>query len=263
MFSKISILPVALAALGGTQLASASTYDEGQWITTFSAGSNLVSQGTFTSRAGVNVADLGSINPTLAGESGNVTIDHLQFNDAFRAGPSFGIETGFMADSNIEPFVRLNYSQMRGRNNEIGFIGSTALDSPVPIRANFGDMDSWALDLGTRYFLSDTGTFRTYVAGYLGADRIDALHAHYSVSGMAASPREELLPQVTRFDAGLEGGVAWQVSDTADMSLSIGAQYVDARQERTDAFAPLGLDDVRLTDQRWSLPINLGVNFKF
>ena len=261
MLSKLSLIPVALVALGGTELASASTYDEGQWITTFTAGSNLVSDGTLGGRGSAAVADLGTIDPGLGGVAGRVDIDHLQFNDAFRPGPSFGIETGYMAQSNLEPFVRLSYSQMRGRNNEIGAIDST--DTAVPIRADFGDMNSWALDLGTRYFLSDTGTFRTYVAGYLGADRVDALHARYAVAGMAASPREEFLPQVTRFDAGVEGGLAWQVADQADLSLSIGAQYVDARREHSDAFAPLGIEDVRFTDQKWSLPLNFGVNFRF
>ena len=268
MFSRnlirpMAIVPVALAALGGTQVASANSYDEGQWITTFTAGSNLVSNGTFSSQTGATIADLGGIDPALAGQSGTVAIDHLQFNDAFRAGPSFGIEAGYMAQSNVEPFVRLSYSQLSGRNQEIGFITSPALDSPVPIHADFGDMDSWGLDLGARYFLSDNGALRTYIAGYLGANRIDALHAHYTVAGMPASPREEILPQVTRFDAGVEGGVAWQVSENADLSLSVGAQYVDARHEQTDAFAPIGIDEVSFTDQRWSLPVNFGVNFKF
>ncbi|HKU13473.1 MAG TPA: hypothetical protein VJQ52_03705 [Steroidobacteraceae bacterium] len=263
MLSKYSLIPVALVALGGSELAAANTYDEGQWITTFTAGTGLVSRGTLGGRGSADIADLGVINPSFGGDAGSVQIDHLQFNDAFRPGPSFGIETGYMAQSNVEPFVRLSYSQMRGRNNEIGAVNSTAFDSPVPIRADFDDMNSWALDFGTRYFLSDTGTFRTFVAGYLGADRVDALHAHYTISGMPASPREEFLPQVTRFDAGVEGGLAWQVADQADLSLSVGAQYVDARREHTDAFAPLGIEDVRFTDQKWSLPVNLGVNFRF
>jgi hypothetical protein len=263
MFAKLSLIPVALVALGGTELASASSYDEGQWVTTFMAGSNFIENGSFNPRVSANIADLGAIDPTLGGVSGTAMIGHLQFRDAFRTGPSFGIETGYMAQSNLEPFARLSYSQMRGRNQEIGILTAPALASPTAIRGNFDDMNSWALDLGTRYFMSDTGTMRTYVAGYLGADRTDALRAHYQVAGMAASPSEELLPQKTRFDAGVEGGLAWQVSDNADLSLSVGAQYVDTRSEDSNAFAPLGIEDVRFTDPRWSFPVNLGVDFRF
>ena len=86
--------------------------------------------------------------------------------------------------------------------------------------------------------------------------------ADLSLAGAPVS-REEFLPQATRFDAGVEGGLAWSLSDQADLGLSIGAQYVDARKEMTNAFAPIGLDAVRFEDPRWSIPVNLGVNFRF
>ena len=91
MFSKISILPLALIALGGSGLASASTYDEGQWVTTFSAGSNLISKETFSPRITGSVADLGSVDPSLAGMPASTTLDHLSFHDAFRVGPAFNL----------------------------------------------------------------------------------------------------------------------------------------------------------------------------
>jgi hypothetical protein len=261
MLSKASIIPVALVALGGAGAASAA--DEGQWVTTFLAGSQMLENGSFNPHTTRDVADLGTIDPSLSGMSGQAHVDSLQFRDAFRIGPSFSIETGYMAQSNIEPFARLSYSQLDGRNDEIGFLESPGLDSPVPVHANMSDMDTWALNLGTRYFLTDSGTARTYFAGYVGADRTDALHAHIHVAGLPDSSSEEILPQATRFDAGVEGGVAWQVSNNADLSLSVGAQYVDARSEDTNAFAPIGVEDVRFTDPRWSFPVNFGVNFKF
>ena len=74
---------------------------------------------------------------------------------------------------------------------------------------------------------------------------------------------EDLLPQQTRFDAGIEGGVNFHFADTADLRLSLGADYVDARKKTTDAFAPLGVDAVKMTEQRWSVPVDLGLNFHF
>jgi hypothetical protein len=252
MLSKLSILPVALIALGGSQLAAAaSNYDEGQWVTTFMAGSELIPHET--------------ISPQIKGSIDGVetaTLGRLQVNDAFRSGPSFSVEAGYLSESSLEPFVRLSYSRLEGRNTSIGSVAVPALDSATAIGANFDDMKSWALNLGTRYFLSDTGTVRTYFAGYVGADRTDAMRATLSLSGMPVS-REELLPTATRFDAGVEGGVSWKLSDQADMGLSIGAQYVDARHRETSAFAPIGIEQVQFTDPRWSIPVNLGVNFRF
>jgi hypothetical protein len=263
MFSRIRIMPLALIAFGGARLASASSYDEGQWVTSFTAGSNLVSTGTFTSQM-TGTADLGNIDPSLAGVPVTTTLSHLSFRDAFTDGPSFGIETGYMAQSNLEPFVRLSYSEMRGRTATIGQFSSPAFASPGTLTADMDDVNSWALNVGTRYFVADTGTVRAFVAGYLGADRVDAMRADFAVGGAPESTlHEEIVPQKTSFDAGAEGGVSWKIADQADLSLSLGAQYLDAHHAQTDAFAPLGLDEVRFSDQRWSFPVNLGLDYRF
>jgi hypothetical protein len=251
MRSKTSILPVALLALGGTGVASAKDYDEGQWVTTFMAGSDLVTHGTLSPHVTSSVDDV-----TVA------SVDHLQMNDAFRSGPSFSAEAGYMSESNMEPFVRLTYSQLQGRRTSIGAVEVPELDAMSAISADFDDMKSWALNIGTRYFFADTGTFKTYLAGYVGADRTDALRADVGIAGTPVS-HEEFLPRATRFDAGVEGGVSWALSDQADLDLSVGAQYVDARHKETNAFAPIGIDRVDFTDPRWSIPVNLGVSFRF
>ena len=263
MFSRSYILPVALITLGGARLAAASGYDEGQWVTSFTAGSHLPGSGTFNSAATASV-DLGSVDPALAGVPLTTTLDQISFRDAFSTGPAFGIETGYMARSNLEPFVRLSYSRMQGRNATLGEVDSPALAAPETITSDFDDMQSWGLNLGTRWFVADTGTVRAFVDGYLGAERVDALRGHLEVGAIpVASGSEEFLPQKTSFDAGVEGGLSWQIADQADLSLSAGAQYVDARASQSDAFAPLGIDEVRLTDPRWSFPISLGLDYRF
>ena len=231
MFSKISILPVALIALGGSQVAVCEQLRRG------SVGDDVHGGQSAGPARRPRVRRCEAASTALE----TATLDHLQVNDAFRSGPSFSVETGYLSESNLEPFVRLSYSQLEGRNTSIGSVAVPALDSATAIGANFDDMKSWALNLGTRYFLSDTGTVRTYLAGYLGADRTDALRADLGLNGMTVS-REEFLPRATRFDAGVEGGVSWKVSDQADLGLSIGAQYVDARHAETNAFAPVGID---------------------
>ena len=86
MLSKVSLIPFALVALGGAGAASAS--DEGQWVTTFLAGSNLMQTGSFNPHATGTVADLGTIDPSLAGMSGESRIDSLQLRDAARRSAS-------------------------------------------------------------------------------------------------------------------------------------------------------------------------------
>ena len=101
------------------------------------AGGNFIPQGSFNPQVSRSIADMSNVDPSLPAAPGTATIDHLQFRDAFSAGPSFGIETGYMTESNVEPFLRLSYSELHGRNTTIGNITSPALDSPTEISADF------------------------------------------------------------------------------------------------------------------------------
>src|SRR4026207_642133 len=126
---KLAIFPVALIALGGTEIPAASNYDEGQWVTTFMAGSQLNPQESISPRVRTDV-----------GAVGITELDSLQADEAVRSGPSFGIETGYMTQSNVEPFVRLTYSKLEGRNTSIGSIGATDLSQATAIGAHLDDV---------------------------------------------------------------------------------------------------------------------------
>ncbi|HWK75871.1 MAG TPA: hypothetical protein VNQ81_16465 [Povalibacter sp.] len=267
MFKRISA-SLALAALAASPLAvrtaTAADYDEGQWVTTFTAGAGLITSNTFQSPASAALADLGRLDGSLAGQSATMRVDRLSFHDAFSVGPTLGIESGYLSNSGVEPYIRLDRSQLRGRNVRIGEMTSAALASPAAITANFDDLTSWGLDLGARYFFNEGGAARPYLAGYVGAERSDPLYAHFAVSGISADGgRQTLLPRETLFNAGVETGVSYQVSDQAALRFSVGADYRPARHEDSTAFESLGLGPVRIADQRWSVPIDLGLTYRF
>ena len=252
---------VAIAALAGSGAARAG--DEGHWVTTFTGGTDVIAHGTLQEQADGSLASLGGLDPAHADDPATTSLRSLSMHDVFRLGPSMGLELGYMTDANLEPFVKLDYSQLRGRNERIGELSSPALSEPAGINGRFDDMNSWALNVGSRYFWNSGGTVRPYLAGYLGADRTQAMRAHLSVDGMTNLGSEELLPEQTRFDAGVESGINFQLANNADFRVSVGANYVDARKKTVDAFAPLGLESVQMTEQRWSVPMEVGVNYRF
>lgn len=257
-------LSAALLTLAGTEAAVASTYDEGQWVTTFIGGARLVPHGNFQDATAGSLSDLGALNGDYAGSSATVGINRLSFHDAFTAGPTFGIEAANVGGANVQPFVRLEYSELRGRTRQIGELTSPALASPAAIRGDFDDVNSWSLNFGARYFFTDAGPVRPFLAGYVGANRTDEMRAKFSVDGLTAGiGSEELLPSKTRFDGGVEGGVSFKIADQADLRLAVGADYVAARHKDTTALEPLGVSEVRMTDQRWSIPVDLGLSYRF
>ena len=254
---------LTFAALAGTSAARAGTNDEGHWVTTFTGGTDVIAHGTLQEHSEGSLARLGGLDTANADDPATTSLRSLSMHDVFRLGPGLGFELGYMADSSLEPFMKLEYSQLRGRNERIGELESPALLAPAGINGKFDDMHSWALNFGSRYFWNDGGTVRPYLAGFMGATRTEAMRTHLSVTGMGNLGEEELLPQQTRFDAGLEGGVKFQLADNADLRLSVGANYVDARKKTTDAFAPLGMDSVQVTEQRWSVPVDVGLSYRF
>jgi hypothetical protein len=250
IMKRISI-PLALVALGTAHVACAAGNEEGRWSASFRVGAELIPHGTFQHGA------------TAQGPAGTVELDSLTYDDIFRVGPSADLELGYRVLSNLEPFVRVSYAQMRGENARIGDV-HPAGGTPTVIRANFDDNESWQVDLGTRLFFVDSGPLQSYVAAYVGADRAEELTAHVRVNGvLTPSSRERVLPRETRFAAGLELGVSYEITDAAAISLSVGANFRNARHERSHAFDALGIDTVRVTDQEWTLPIDLGVTWRF
>lgn len=260
---KLIFGSMAFVALASSSAAMAGTNDEGHWVTTFTGGTDVITHGTLQEHAAGSLASLGGLDAANASDPATTSLRSLSMHDAFRLGPDLGVELGYMTDSNIEPFMKLEYSQLRGRNERIGELSSPALATPAAITSNFDDMHSWALNFGTRYFWNDGGTVTPYVAGFMGANRTEAMRAHLSVNDMANLGTEQLLPQQTRFDAGVEGGVKFRLADNADLRVSVGADYVDARKKTTAAFMPLGVDSVQMTEQRWSVPVDVGLNFRF
>lgn len=260
MLKRIIVVSALLSAPGIAQMARAGTLDEGQWVTTVTGGTSLPTHDTLQSFAMGSGIDAGRFDSTLAGVPTTATLDHLRFTDAFDAGTGFGIETGYMIRQDLEPFARLARTQLDGRNIRIGTVDLT---SATPITADFDDLKSWTLDAGLRYFVVDTGRVRAFVDGYLGANRADAVNARVSVGG--ASPTgvdERYLPQRTKFDTGVDGGVSLQVSDTTDLSLSVGAQYVAGREMSSPLVDSLGVDG-SVHDEHWSVPMNLGLTVHF
>ncbi|MFL6576526.1 MAG: hypothetical protein ACJ8MR_07910 [Povalibacter sp.] len=261
MIKRFILSTSLIGAFGMVHVARASSLDQGQWITTVTGGMSFTSNDTLQPSA-LGQVDAGRFDPAWAGVPAIASLDHIDFSDAFDNGKSLGFEAGYMSMKDLEPFVRLQRTQLNGNDLRIGSVELP--DRVAPVSASFDDLKSWNLDLGVRYFFADTGRVRAFVDGYAGAVRNDSLNARVSVEGTPEPTVEErYLAQRTKFDTGLDGGVSLQVSDAADLSLSVGAQYVAGRQMDSTAVDSLGVNGGSVNDEHWSMPVNLGVSFHF
>lgn len=258
--STLSLTVCALLARGVAMAQPA----EGSWETTFSAGIDGIPRETLLRPDTTPIADLGMVDPVLTGHPGTLTFEHLAFHDALRIGPQFAVESGYWASHDFEPFVRFDYTQLRGKTFDIGNVSSPALTTAAPIRADFDNRDAESLALGSRYFFTSSETFRPYVTGFIGLTHQNALRADLGASGIGlASESAVLLPSATKFDAGAETGLSYAMTDRADLRISAGAQYLAGSDRRSTAFERFGLGPVDLQTPHWTVPVNIGVSYNF
>jgi len=261
--TSLATLSLAACALLTCSAAMAQSV-EGAWETTFSAGADGIARESLAERNVTQLANLGTLDPALAGSPATMTLDRLSFRDALRAGPQFAFESGYWASGNFEPFVRIDYMQQRGKSLDIGAVASPALPTAAVIRADFDNRDTQSLALGGRYFFMTSGALRPYMTGYVGATHEDKLRANLESLGIGlASAPEDLMRSATKFDAGVEAGLSYAFSDRADFRLAAGADYLTGSRTQTNAFERFGLGPVELGAPHWSIPVSMGVSYRF
>lgn len=237
--------------------------DEG-WKTSISAGASFNTNQQLLDSGSGSIANLGAIDPTLNGNAGAATIKGISTRDAFSVGPAVSLELSKLMDSNAEPFVRLRYTDLKGRNQPVGSISNFSNGTSSPIQADFDDLKSTALDFGARYNLVNSGNWIPFVGGYVGATRTSALKTAININSPLYSAESlTLVPSNTRLDTGVEAGVGVKLNDVSEIKLSVGANYLDAKNMQSPLPQQFGLTQVSAVDPRWSVPASIGVALHF
>jgi hypothetical protein len=256
-------LPMTLAGLCATYTATAAVGD-GRWTTTIWAGPLFTPQRTMQPGASGAIENIGSLDSTLAGDSGTTTVDRLSFRDVFRTGEALGAELAYRSGGNFEPFARLSFTRLGGKSVRVGELTSEALTAAAPVNVNFDEAKSAAITLGGRYFFAESGALHPFVTAFVGADHMDAVHADVAVVQLESRfDRQNVLPNTTRFQAGAEAGVSYQLGNSADLRFAIGAERVSAQRFDSKFLEPLGIDAIRISERRWSIPAEIGLNYRF
>jgi hypothetical protein len=90
------------------------------------------------------------------------------------------------------------------------------------------------------------------------------LRGDLAATGVGLAPEEAtLLHASTHFDTGFEAGLSYAFSDHADIRASAGVDYLEGGKSTTTAFERFGLGPVELDAKHWSVPLNLGMSYRF
>lgn len=138
-----------------------------------------------------------------------------------------------------------------------------ALNTTLPVFGRFDGYKSLSLEGGYRHDLA-TGKVRPYIAGRLGATRVDDIGATFAIPDA-----DILLSDVPFFDGvwnfggGADLGVMWALSDAASLGVEVGARYHGDLDGDDSAIGRLGLASINDTGARTSFPISLRFQMRF
>jgi hypothetical protein len=239
--------------------------DEGDspWKMEVFGGDTIGMRGSLTRPMSVELPDAGAISPALAGQSAAIGFDRMKFDDIFHPKYSAGTELSYTFSPEVQTYGRFNYDSYSGHTRTVGELTSEN-GAPSPVRANFGDLDTWSLELGSRYFIPTGLSFQPFAGAALGMTRVHSITASFDAPNDAlALPSAAFTRSENRFSQSVETGIDMQTIPNLDLRLSVQADHIAAPHEAHDAdLADLGLNTQHAGDQ-WNFPVTVGAIYRF
>ncbi|WP_330948004.1 hypothetical protein [Thermomonas sp. LB-4] len=253
-------LPVALLAVALGLPATAMAQSGPSFI--LIGGGDVSVSGDVHKGAIAPIADLGPLNPALAGVSAELRIGARSYDRIYGKATNFGVEMAWPMASG-EVFGQLLSTRTSAGSTEVGGAFVPALDTTLPVYGRFEGYKAMSLEGGYRHFFG-TGKVRPYVAGRIGTTKVDGINATFTIPDAAIT-----LTDVPFFDGGwqMSGGadlgLLWSMSEKASLALEVGARYHGEISDDDSALSGLGLASINDAGKRTSYPVNLRLQFRF
>lgn len=254
-----SLLQGALA--GALMSSPMAALAEGPVFSVF-GGQDVSVSGEVHAGAVAPVADLGPLNPALAGVSAELRIQSRDYDEIYDDANSLGLRMAWDA-GNGQWFGTLRRTTADGGQVQVGGAFVPALDTTLPVYGRFGDYKALALEGGYRHAFG-SGTMRPFIGGRVGATRVDEIRATFTIPDAAIA-----LNNVAFYDegwvasAGVDAGVEWQLGEAANLALQVSADYhADLKDDDSD-IGGLGLGGINDTGSRMAIPVQVVFGWKF
>ena len=167
--------------------------------------------------------------------------------------------SGFYAVDDInEVSAHVTYQQVGADVVKLGTAGA------YDLFATFDGYHSWSIEAGGRhYFAPSSERWRPYGGASIGVSIIS------EIDGAFASPQAgleryatDLYDGTAALTFGVSGGVLYALNDRFDVNGQLGFRY-NSGLSAIDALAGTGLENVNDKSARWTMPITVGVRYKF
>jgi opacity protein-like surface antigen len=252
------VLPLLTAVAPVARAAESDT----PWKFELFGGDSVALHGSLRPPGEIPLPDLGLVSPAFAGDSGSLGLNRMRYDDIFGRKYDAGTELSYAFSDYVSAYGRFSYDALSGRTREVGVLTTPA--GLAPLRANFDDLDTWSLELGSRYYFPTNLSFRPFAGAGLGMTRVHAISASFDIPSEAiAFPQVDLTRSDTRFTQNIETGIEMQSSPNLDFRLAVAADHMSGAHESHDPeLNALGLNSGHAGEQ-WSFPVTIGAAYRF
>lgn len=260
MKKTIFALPLGLAAAA---LVPAAAHAEAGAVTfSISGGGDFAIGGTMHDGANAAVADLGALNPALAGIPATLQIERRSQNDVYDNAMSLGGEIGYGLSDSSEVLFSVRYTKAKGNRIQVGGAAAGApVNATLPVYGDFGDYKSLALELGIRQYFGSEGV-RPFIAGRVGATRISAIAADFTVPDAAIALNGVPFSKASwAFSGGADLGLSIPLAQGVMLEPEVGLQYTSGANGDDSALGGLGLGGINDKGERWGVPVRVRLKF--
>lgn len=244
--------------------AHAAGPEAGRWSFSVLGGIDVPVNGDLHGGATAPVADLGPLNPDLAGVAAELRIRPRGHERIYDNALAYGLEVGYAFDDRREIYGQVRQTRADGGRALVGYAYVPALTAELPIFGNFSEYEALSAQVGYRYYFGTPETARPFIDGYLGATRTHQITATFEIpDGGISIANAPVYESGWAATAGADVGVIVPFTDTFSMTLSGGVRYVSNLKDDDSALGGLGLSGINDTGKRVSVPVTLSGRWDF
>lgn len=258
-----SIMLTAIAVIGLAPWASAKP-EAGRLSGAIFGGVDFPIDGSVHKGATVPVADLGALNPALAGTAGELRIEERSHNKIYSEGYNVGVELAYGLSDQSEVFGSVRHSWTgRGRAQVGNAVAPPTSTTLLPIEATFGKYKADNVEIGYRHYLG-SGGIQPYGALRGGIGFVDRINASFNIPAANIAINDAaFFKKSTTYSGGLDVGLSFDLGPSVSVQAETGLRYQSKLNDDDTALTGLGLADINNTGSRLSVPLTLKLRAAF
>ncbi len=209
------------------------------------------------------IADLGVLNPALAGTAAELRIEKRSQKTVYDEGYNAGVELGYGLSDNSEIFGSVRHSWTGRGSAQVGTAVIPATGQTLPVNARFGKYKADNIEVGYRQYFG-SGGLQPYGAIRGGIGFTDRIKADFTIPDANIAVNDAAFyKKSTIYSGGLDVGLSYDVGTNVSIQAETGLRYQSKLKDDDTDIAGLGLAAINDSGSRLSVPITLKLRAGF